>query len=66
MGGGCTANQTMIALSKEIWKVLLKKNITISAKYLPSALKKGGKLGGRKQQGLLGLETVSSGLVIPI
>ena len=40
MGGGCTANQTMIALSKEIWKVLLKKNITISAKYLPSALKK--------------------------
>ena len=30
MGG--TTNQTMIALSKEMWEVLLKKNITISAK----------------------------------
>ena len=38
--GGGTTNQTMIALSKEIWKLLLKKNITISAEYLPSALNK--------------------------
>ena len=29
---GGTTNQTMIALSKEMWEVLLKKNITISAK----------------------------------
>ena len=36
----CTANQTMTALSIEIWEVLLEKNITISAKYLPSALNK--------------------------
>ena len=35
-----TTNQTMIALSKEIWEVLLKKNRTISAEYLPSALSK--------------------------
>ena len=33
---GDTANQTVIDSSKEIWKVLLKKNITISAKYLPT------------------------------
>ena len=33
---GDTANQTIIASSKEIWKVLIKKNITISAKYLPT------------------------------
>ena len=38
--GGGRINQTMIALSKEIWKLLLKKNITISAEYLPSALNK--------------------------
>ena len=38
--GGGTTNQTMIALSKEIWKLLLKKNIIISAEYLPSALNK--------------------------
>ena len=30
----------MIASSKETWEVLLKKNITISAEYLPSALSK--------------------------
>ena len=38
MGG--TTNQTMLALSKEIWEVLLKKNATILAKYLASALNK--------------------------
>ena len=31
---------TMIALSREIWEVLIKKNLTISAEHLPSALNK--------------------------
>ena len=30
----------MVALSRKIWKVLLKKNITVSAEYLPRALNK--------------------------
>ena len=36
MGG--TKSQSMIKISKEIWDILFKKNITISAEYLPSAL----------------------------
>ena len=34
MGG--TTNQTMIALSREIWEVLLKKNITIQPNTFPA------------------------------
>ena len=36
MGG--TTNQALIILSKEIWEILFKKNIAITAEYLPSAL----------------------------
>ena len=37
---GGTPNQTMIALSKEIWEFLLKKKIAILARYLPITLNK--------------------------
>ena len=43
-------------------KSFVEKNITISDKYLPSALNKEADWESQKQQGLLGLETVSSDL----
>ena len=55
------ANQTMIALLQEIWEVLLKKNITISASRIPCQIpKQRGKQGVTKQQRLLGLGTMLS------
>ena len=37
-GGGGTRNHALIQLSKDIWSILLTKEITITAKYLPSLL----------------------------
>lgn len=61
VGEAGIANQTMIALLQEIWEVLLKKNITISASRIPCQIpKQRGKQGVTKQQRLLGLGTMLS------
>ena len=37
---GGTQNQLLVQISKEIWKYLLSKGITVSSEYLPGALNK--------------------------
>ena len=39
MGG--TQDQLLVQISKEIWKYLLSKGISVSSEYLPGALNKG-------------------------
>ena len=37
---GGTRNLQMVSLSKQIWKLLLRKKVTVTAEYLPSAMNK--------------------------
>lgn len=37
---GCLTNQTLLVLTREIWLYLMLKEITLPAKYIPSALNK--------------------------
>ena len=47
MGG--TKNLQMVCLSKQIWKLLLRKKVTVTADHLPSALKKHADIESRRK-----------------
>ena len=46
---GGTKNLQMICLAKQIWKLLLRKKVTITAEYLPSVLNKHADIESRRK-----------------
>ena len=44
-----TKNLQMVYLSKQIWKLLLRKKVTVTAEYLPSALNKHADIESRQK-----------------